>query len=68
MPEKTPEKLVEVDLLKQEKSLLQDKVYELEVMVRDIKARLEKRDVSQIKRVERRTKKPTIIKAKLGGR
>ena len=63
-----PEKLGEVDLLKQEKSLLQDKVKDLEATVKDLKKKLEKKDISKIRRVKRRTKKPTIVRAKLGGR
>jgi cell division septum initiation protein DivIVA len=63
-----PEKLGEIDLLKQEKSLLQDKVKDLEATVKDLKKKLEKKDISKIRRVKRRTKKPTIVRAKLGGR
>lgn len=66
MPEKI--ELTEVDLLKQEKSLLQDKVKDLEDTVKELKKKLEKEDISKIKRIQRKVKKPTIVRARLGGR
>jgi uncharacterized protein YlxW (UPF0749 family) len=62
-----PEEYTEIEKLKQEKSLLQDKVKDLESTVKDLKKKLEKKDISKIRKVKRKVKKPTIVKAVLGG-
>ena len=66
MPEEL--KPTEVDLLKQEKVLLQVQVADLEATVKDLEKKLEKKDISKIHKVKRKVKKPTIVKAVLGGR
>jgi len=58
----------EIAKLKQEKSILQDKVNDLEDTVKELKKKLEKKDISAIRRVERKVKPTTIVMAKLGGR
>lgn len=57
----------EVDRLKQEKSLLQDKVKDLEVTICNLKADLEWAS-RKPQRIERNKSKPIIRKASLGGR
>jgi uncharacterized protein with PhoU and TrkA domain len=69
MPEERKDNFGEENILvKQEKSLLQDKVNDLEDTVKELKKKLEKKDISAIRRVERKVKQPTIVRAKLGGR
>jgi uncharacterized protein with PhoU and TrkA domain len=68
MPEERKDNFGEENILvKQEKSLLQDKVNDLEDTVKELKKKLEKKDISAIRRVERKVKQPTIVRAKLGG-
>ena len=55
-------------LLKQEKSILQVKVSELEDTVNELKKKLDKKDISKMRRVQKKVKQPTIVKAVLGGR
>ena len=70
MPEELKDTKLEDEntLLKQEKSLLQDKVDDLESTVKDLEKKLEKKDISKIRRVQKKVKQPTIVRAKLGGR